>query len=322
MSKLPPRFERVMKKLFIEPSKGATRHLRNDVPPQTAMRRMEAAVHRAGDRLPKEDLEAFVPHLIEMIKTAPESETQIDVPVAQNDTEIAIFSVFDALDQSLPHGTIALLTMMVGVGRPANAEIRYETARLGQRVAEARGEERALQLMRFAWHVLENEHVPFLHVLLQAKWISEGKTYRPGNSIGDWVNEVKQRGLLGTLLWSDARHVRNAASHRRGWIPNLDRGTVVLHDQKKDGADPWTQEFMVDDLFERLLDLSDMTYAIDEVLHRAFVRDLMNPLTEPLIRAIRTGVEDPMLKKAGDDFVKTLLRARDRMFELGWTLAA
>jgi hypothetical protein len=282
---------------------------------------MEAAVHRAGDSLPKEDLEAFVPDLIEMIRTAPEKEIQIDVPVAKNNAETAVFSAFDRLDQALPHGTIALLTMMVGVGRPTHLANRYETLRLGQRVADARGEERALQLMSFAWHVLENEHVPFLHVLLQAKWIAEGKTYRPGNSIGDWVNEVKQQGLLGALLWPDARHVRNASSHRLGWIPNIDRGTVVLHDQKKDGSAPWTQEFDVDDLFERLLDLADMAYVFDEALHRAFVRDLINPIAKPFIRAIRTGVDDPMLKTLGDAFVERLLYARDRLFELGWKLA-
>jgi hypothetical protein len=310
-----------LKKLFVEPSRGTTRRLRDDVPPQTAMRRMEAAVHRAGDRLPKADLDAFVPDLIEMIKTAPEQEFQIDVPTAKNDAETAVFAVFDALDAALPHGTIGLLTMMVGVGRPAQIATRYETLRLGQRVENARGEERALQLKDFAWHVLENEHVPFLHVLLQSKWIAAGRTFRPGNSIGDWVNEVKQQGLLGALLWPDAPRVRNASSHRLGWIANIDHGTVVLHDERKGGAEPWTHEFEVDDLFERLLDLADMTYTFDAALHRAFIRDLIIPIAEPFIRAIRTGIDDPALKTLGDAFVGRLLHARDTMFALGWKLA-
>jgi hypothetical protein len=319
--KLPPRFERVLKKLFIEPSRGTIRRLREDVPPQTAMRRMEAAVLRAGARLPKADLDAFVPDLMEMIRTAPEKEIQIDVPAAKSEAETAVFSVLDALDRALPYGTIALLTMMVGVGRPAHFATRYETIRLGRRVENARGEERALQLKEFAWHVLENEHVPFLHVLLQSAWIANGKTYRAGNSIGDWVNEVRQQGLLGELLWLDAPRVRNAVSHRLGWRPSIDRGTVVLHDKRKFGAEPWTQEFEVDDLFERLTDLVKMSHTFDEALHRAFTRDFFIPMHEPFIRAIRTGTDDPALTTLGEAFFERLLHARDRMFELGWTLA-
>jgi hypothetical protein len=282
---------------------------------------MEAAVHRAGERLPKADLDAFVPDLMEMIRTAPETKLEIDVPAAKSDAETAVFSVFDALDQALPLGTIALLTMMVGVGRPARLATRYETARLAQRVQDARGEERALQLKAFAWHVLEHEYVPFLHGLLQSAWIANGKRYRAGTSIGDWTNDVKQLGLLGSLLWLDAPRVRNAASHGLGWRPSIDRGTVVLHNQKKNGADPWTEKFEVDDLFGRLLDLVEMTYTFDEAVHRAFIRDLIIPIHEPLIRAIRTGTDDPALKMLGDAFAESLLYARDRMFELGWTLA-
>lgn len=319
--KLPPRLERVFKKLFIEPSRGINRRLREDVPPQTAMRRMEAAVHRAGDRLAK-DLEAFVPDLIEMIKSIPEEQIQLDVevPAPETDAEAAVFSVFDSLDHVLPHGTIALLTMMVGVHRPTRVTTWYETHRLGLRVANARGEERAIQLKNFAWHVLENEHVPFLHTLLQSAWIKDGKNYRPCNSIGDLVNEVKQRNLLGAVLWSDARHVRNAASHRLGWRLDLERSTVVLHDKLKDGTE-WTQSFVVDDLFERLLDVAHLTHTLDAALHRAFARDLLIPMTGPLIRAIRTGVEDPTLKAMGDAFTERLLHARDKMFQLGWKLA-
>jgi hypothetical protein len=314
----------VLKKVFIEPSRGAIRRVREDVPPQTAVRRMEASVERACDRVGKADLEAFGVDLFNLIKTVPEEELDvvIDVPAAKNDAEAAVLSAFDALDAALPHGTIALLTMMVGVGRRAHAENRYETARLGQRVLDVRGEERALQLKEFAWHVLENEHVPFLHVLLQAAWITEGKSFRSGNSIGDWINETKQRGLLGSLLWLDAPRVRNAASHRLGWTPDIDRGTVVLHDERKGGVQPWTHEFEVDELFGRLLDIANMTHALDEALHRAFVRDLLIPIHKPFIRAIRTGVEEPVLKVLGDTFVARLLAARDRMFELGWKLAA
>lgn len=319
--KLPPRFERVLKKLLIEPSRGLTRRLREDVPPQTAMRRMETSFQRAADRLAKEDLEAFVPDLMDMIRAAPEQEVEIDVPEATSDAETAVFSVLDALDHALPHGTIALLTMMVGVYRPGHIANWYEGGRLARRVASARGEERALQLKEFAWHVIEKEHVGFLHTLLQAAWIADGKRYRWTNSIGDLVNEVKQRGLLGSLLWPDVRHVRNAASHGPGWKPNIDDGTLVLHDKLHDGT-VWTQSFEVDELFEKLLDLVEMSSALGAALHRAFVRDLLNPIMEPFIRAIRTGVNDPALDALGDAFVGRLLHARDRMFELGWTLAS
>jgi hypothetical protein len=298
-----------------------TRRLREDVPPQTAIRRMEGAVERAAERLAKSDLEAFVPDLLEMIKAAPEQEIELEVPAATTDSEIAVFAVLDRLDQGLPFGTIALLSMMVGMYRPAHFATRYETLRLGRRVDEARGEERALQLKGFAWHVLENEHVPFLHALLQSAWIVDGKRYRSTNSIGELINEMKQRGLLGTLLWPDARHVRNAASHRLGWTPDPDHGAVVLHDKPKDGPD-WTQRFEVNDLFERLLDLVDIRYTLDAALHRALTRDFCNPLSGPLLRAIRTGIEDPALKELGDAFVAGLLHARDRMFELGWQLAS
>ena len=319
--KLPPRFERVFKTLFIEPSRGMTRRLREDVPPQTAIRRMEGAVERAADRLAKRDLEAFVPELLEMIKAAPEQELELEVPVATTDAEIAVFAVLDKLDHVLPYGTIALLSMMVGMYRPPHIATRYETLRLGRRVEKARGEERGLQLKSFAWHVLENEHVPFLHALLQAAWIVDGKRYRSTNSIGDLINEVKQRGLLGTLLWSDARHVRNAASHRLGWTPDRDHRAVVLHDKPKGGPE-WTQRFEVDEIFEHLLDLVDIRSALDAALHRALTRDFCNPISGPLLRAIRTGVEDPALKSLGEAFVGGLLHARDRMFELGWELAS
>lgn len=319
--KLPPRLERVLKKLFIEPSRGLTRRLREDVPPQTAMRRTEAASQRAVDRLAKGDLEAFVPDLIEMIKAAPEEEREIEIPQAESDAETAVFAAFDALERALPYGTIALLTMMVGIHRPAHLATWYETLRLGQRVAEARGEERALQLKGFAWHVIENEHVPFLHTLLQAAWITDGKQYRWTNSIGDLVNDVRQKKLLGPMLWPEVRYVRNAASHGGGWIVNLERAIVVLENKLKDGTVVWTEPFEVDDLFEKLLSLVEMTYTLDATLRRAFARDLLNPMTGPLIRAIRTGVEDPALEAIGDTFVRGLLHARDRMFELGWKLA-
>jgi len=96
---------------------------------------------------------------------------------------------------------------------------------------------------------------------------------------------------------------------------------VVLHDQRKFGAEPWTEEFEVDDLFEKLLDLADMTCTFDAALHRAFARDLIIPIHEPFIRAIRTGTDDPASKTIGKGFFERLLYARDRMFELGWTLA-
>lgn len=320
--KLPPRFERVLKTLFVEPSRGLTRRLREDVPPQTAMRRTEAAVQRAADSLAKGDLEAFVPDMIALIKAAPEQEIEIEVPAAESQAEAAVFAVLDELETALPYGTITLLTMMVGVYRPARITTWYETLRLGQRVAGARGEERALQLKEFALHVIEKEHVRFLHVLLQAAWVADGKPYRWNNSIGDLVNEVKQRGLLGTLLWPDVRHVRNAAAHPDGWGFNFEQRMIVLSDRRKDGTAVWTQRFDVDDLFERLLDLFEMNYALDAALQRAFARDLLNPMTEPLIRAIRTGVEDPALKAIGDTFIAGLVHARDRMFDLGWKLAA
>jgi hypothetical protein len=65
-----------------------------------------------------------------------------------------------------------------------------------------------------------------------------------------------------------------------------------------------------------------MNYALDAALYRAFARDLLIPMTEPFIRAIRSGVEDPVLNAFGDAFVAGLLHARDRMFNLGWKLAA
>jgi hypothetical protein len=321
MSELSPRLDRVLRKVFVEPVRGSTRRLRDGVPPQTAIRRMEASVHRACDRLSQNDLDGFVNDLIEMIRNAPEQQFHIDVPVANGDAEAAVYTVFDKLDAALPLGTIALLTMMVGVARPQHSMTHYESERLGQRVEDACGEERALQLKEFAWHVIENEQVPFLHVLLQAMWIAEGLRFRAGNSIGDWTNEVKQRGLLGSLLWSDAPRVRNAASHRLGWIPNIDRGTILLHDARKPPAAPWTQEVDVDDLFRQLRDVVDMTCTLSAVLHRAFMRDLVAPIQEPFIRAIRTGVEDPALIAFGKAFVQRLLSARDRMFALGWTLA-
>jgi hypothetical protein len=221
--KLLPRFERVLRTLFVEPSRGLTRRLREDVPPQTAMRRTEAAVQRAADRLAKGDLEAFVPDMIALIKAAPEQGIEIEVPAAESQAEAVVFAVLDELERVLPYGTIALLTMMVGIHRPARIATWYETLRLGQRVAEARGEERALRLKDFALHVVEKEHVRFLQVLLQAAWVADDKPYRWNNSIGDLVNEVKQRGLLGPLLWPDARHVRNAAAHPDGWVFNFEQ---------------------------------------------------------------------------------------------------
>lgn len=324
MSELSPRFERVLRKVFIEPARGAARRLRDGVPPQTAIRRLGASVQRAYARVGQEELEGFVADLIDMIRKAPDEQfaPAVEVPAAENNAEAAIFPVFDRLDAALPFGTIALLIMMVGVGRPRSFIAQYETQRLGQRVLDARGEDRALQLKEFAWHVLENEHVPFLHALLQARWIADGKPFRSGNSIGDWTNEVKQHGLLGALLWEDAPRVRNAASHRLGWIPNIDRGTVILHDPRKPPASPWTQEFDVDDLFGLLLDVSGMKATLDAVLHRAFLRDLVAPIKEPLIRAIRTGLEDPALTAIGGMFEQRVLAARDRMCELGWALAA
>lgn len=319
--KLPPRFERVLKKLFIEPSRGLTRRLREDVPPQTALRRTEAAFERAADRLAKGDLEAFVPDMIQMIKSAPEQEIEVEVPSAKNDAETVVFSVLDSLEQTLPCGTIALLTMMTDIHGPVHFATWYETRRLGQRVAEARGEERALQLKEFAWHVVEKEHVQFLHTLLQAAWISDGQRYRSTNSIGDLVNEVKQRGLLGTLLWPEARHVRNAAAHGGGWSFDLEHETIVLLDRRKDGTVVWTQSFEIDALFERLVGLVEMTSTLHTALHRALARDFLNPIMGPLIRTIRTEAEDPKIKSTSDMLVANLQHARDRMFELGWTPA-
>ena len=284
--KLPPRVERVLTKALIEPSIGMTRDLRKDVPPLTAVRRMEAAVVRATDRLGQGAFEMLAYDIIELLKEVPEEDLKVDVPVptARNDAETAVFAVFDSLDKVFPCGTIALLTMMVGVHQPTYLATRYETSRLRRRIANARGEERAIRLKSFAWHVLENEHVPFLHILLQATWIAEGTKYQSNNSIGDLINQVKQRGLLGPLLWTDAPRVRNASAHRGGWRFDLDQNAVILHDERKPPFQPWTQSFAVREIFDKLREIADMTDTLAAVLHRAIARDFCIPMSMPFIR--------------------------------------
>jgi hypothetical protein len=170
---LSKRAERIVKSLFVKPVENLTGRAARDVPPQTSIRQMDQELDRAGASFGRAELAAFFDEIMNEIKNAPAPLPVQPIPTAKSSLESAVFNLFDALDQELPHGTMALLTCGVGIGRPRRLQTNYETQRLARNVAAVDGELRALRLKEFAQHVLENEYGPFLHVLLQAVWARE-----------------------------------------------------------------------------------------------------------------------------------------------------
>jgi hypothetical protein len=311
---------RALERLFVRPVERFLERAAADVPPKTSMRRMERELDRAGDELSADDVRGLFAELLTAMRNA-EEIVPIAIPPPTSPIEASLFLLFDSLEHVLPHGTMALITCGVGIGRPHRAEICYETIRLAAAVEAARGELRALRLKELAWHVMEYCYGPFLHALLQTTWARDGKGFRPFRSIGNVVNEVKQKALLGTDLWIEAAHIRNAASHRGGWTVDIDKGSVRLHDERPDGSNPWTQEFAIDDLYKRVIEAFAHSQLLETVLGRAFKRDLLRPMQPAFVEFAKSGNESA-LEPVGKFFAETFQQTWESMLRRGWTQAA
>lgn len=308
-----------MENLLLAPAQHLMQRVEDDVPPQTAMRAMDRDFLDATSAESGRDVAALLAEIMDAVRTAPDGDL-VAVPSPKTRIEAAATTVFDRLDDQLPYATIALLTCSVGIGGRRRAERGYETSQLANGIEQVSGERRALRLKEFAWHVVENVYGPFLHVLLQAVWARDGKPFRPFKSIGDVLNEVKQRNLLGEDLWVDAARVRNAASHNGGWRPCIDRNTVTLHDERKNGEPPWTREFDVDALFGQLLELAAHAQTLEGVFGRAAKRDVVVPFQPGFMELAKTG-DARALEQVAHVFGEQYQATWSSLQERGWPQA-
>lgn len=273
---LSPRSERVVELLFVKPTEGVMRRSAAGTPPQTSLRSMEQEIDRAGAVVTGQDVARLFAEMMSAIKNAPTKVGAASVPASKTGIESAVFGVFDRLDATLPLGTMVVMSSSVGFGQARWAETNVQTMLLAGAVTRARGERRAFRLKELAWHVLEYEYGPFLHLLLQVHRATHGAAYEEFTSIGKVLHAVKQLNFLGNDLWTDAARVRNAASHNGGWRFDLDNRVVKL--RNRSGSGVWQHDFPLKELVARLDEVAGHAATIQAVVRRAIERDMVGAL--------------------------------------------
>lgn len=315
-SGLSPKAEQFVTSAFVKPSLKLFRHAAADRPPKTVLRTMVREVERVASEAGSGGVAAFFAELLVLIRSeaAARPLPPIEVPTPTNDIETAVCGIFDRLEQRLPLATI-LLVSELGAAHPDRMETTYTTMRLAASFSRARGE-RKLELLRpFAWHVLENEYGPFLHVLIQADCAAAGHAFPCKDTVGALVRDARKRGILGTHLWLDAGYVRNAAAHRDSWDYDIDQNVVRLSHGKQ--SSPMRKEYSSAALNEKLLRLIAEASSLRFVLNRAFERDFLATLAPGFVTFASNG-EEKQVEAAFKPIEERLERSAAELKKLGW----
>src|SRR5579872_7395563 len=290
---LSPGAERLLKGVFITPTSKLIRRAATDRPPKTALRAVARDAEQAASDFGSDGFAALWREMLALIRSeaAAGPLPPIKVPEPTNDVEATVCAHFDRLEQQLSLATI-LMVGGLGFGRPRQMESMYNTIRLAASLNRARGEHKLELLRPFAWHVLENEYGPFLHVLIQADYAMAGQAFSDRDTVGALVHEARKRGLLGAHLWLDAGNVRNAAAHRGSWDYDVDRKVVrISHRGKQPQSRP---EYGSAALFKKLLDIVAESSSLRFVVNRAYARDLIQALGPAFIAYATTNETEPL----------------------------
>jgi hypothetical protein len=308
--------EKFLKGALIAPQSRLIRRAAADRPPKNALRAMVREVEKTATAT---DMSAFVAELLAVIRgeAAAGPLKPIEIPAPTDDIETAVCAHFDRLEQRLPLATM-LLVGGLGLGRPHRIEATYNTMRLAAALGRARGE-RKLELLRpFAWHVLENEYGPFLHVLVQADCAAANQRFPRQDTVGALVHLARTRRILPSHVWLEAGAVRNAAAHRGSW--DYDVECKVIRISHSGHAPGRRNEYAAAALHARLVQLVAQSGSLLFVLSRAFKRDLLQTLAPAFIAFAATGDKGPA-EAAYRPIEERLERTAAELRRLGWKQA-